>query len=741
MSQNSAEVVLVFPPGGDVPFSSFSPCLGNAYIAAYLNSRGVSAHIFNSVIPLTATETVQQILKKKPLLVGFTAFNTNYVSCCLLAREIKKHRPEIPVIFGGPMATVLSKEIIEENKSVDVCVRGEGEEVLFDIIERIRKASKLKYKFDKYILHSINGLTYKNGNDVIFTPPSNCLRREVKNNSNIDNYPSPYLSGTIEPKHATHLGIITARGCNQNCTYCNCAVLSDRKIFPHSVDRVISELNLISSLDDFDRPVPIQDDAFTLIPNRAETICERIISNKIKVPLSALVRCDQVTEQLLVLMRNAGFQSIGFSLESSTPRVLRNIGKVSPPKSRKDETFSREQYYIDCLGKNVKFAKELGFKPVFISVMVGLPGETRSEAINTIEYVKSLAVDMYMHNLFTIYPGTPIFNEHQSFGYEIEYLGNSKLFPTTKHTFNVRREIPFAESSNYKRTGILKDLTTMRKISLDTQNKTTFGFNSVIIMEDKLTSSVIRWLQENLVVNGNIIQIYSSKNAMTKNNRADAVSLTAYSSPSLNYEPYYVYSDLDIKHIISNRTVESGNEDLGIKIKLATTSYWYNNLDSDYEWANTVCVERSEEDVIFLINHLKSIQSKKGAVSSLSNAPFLPYFQGLCRWLKKSANCIAGDIAIIGPGDNIRLCWQGENLANFSNSYSEIMDMSLKRLECEKIRRGCSTCSAKEYCISCIYTAPLSSEDYCILRKSYNLNPSILTIKAFDELKMKLYRQ
>ena len=46
-------------------------------------------------------------------------------------------------------------------------------------------------------------------------------------------------------------------------------------------------------------------------------------------------------------MKQAGFVSIGFSLESAVPRILRTIGKVNPPNKKNSENIEREIEFIE----------------------------------------------------------------------------------------------------------------------------------------------------------------------------------------------------------------------------------------------------------------------------------------------------------------------------------------------------------------------------------------------------------
>ncbi len=142
-------------------------------------------------------------MERKPSVVGLTVYVTNYEASVLLAKAIKRVAPHVIVVFGRPTPSVQATNILQNIEEVD---------------------------------------------------------RHIKDY--LDKFPSPYLSGILPVTN--NAGVLTARGCNQNCTYCNCAVLSSRSILTHSVDRVIDELEYISQAGmPPNEEIQIFDDAFT----------------------------------------------------------------------------------------------------------------------------------------------------------------------------------------------------------------------------------------------------------------------------------------------------------------------------------------------------------------------------------------------------------------------------------------------------------------------------------------------
>lgn len=144
----------------------------------------------------------------------------------------------------------------------------------------------------------------------------------------------------------------------------------------HSIERVLAELEYIAAHQKRTGehyPVAIQDDAFTLLPPRAKALCQAIADRKLNLVFSCSTRADTVDEELIVLMREAGFSKIAFGLESAVPSVLRAIGKVRPPDWL-DLDLAPERQFLDRLRSSVLLAKRCGFK-VGVSIILGLPTE------------------------------------------------------------------------------------------------------------------------------------------------------------------------------------------------------------------------------------------------------------------------------------------------------------------------------------------------------------------------------
>lgn len=738
MNRTFIDILMVFPSGGDLYFTNFKHNLGSAYVIAYLKKHGFDADQFISDESYNVKECVKRIMSYNPRVVGFTVYETNFMQCALISNGLRTYKSDIIIIFGGPTPSVQSKEILESIRSVDLCVRREGEEIVHELLTNL---SKNEFNLNQADLSNIKGITFRKEDNIIINPESNILLSNQSIENYIDKYPSPYLSGIIPRSKAFPTGTVTARGCNQNCIYCNCAVISKRHIFLHSIKRVIEELTHLNEFTHFIQPVPINDDSFTILPTRAKKICEAIIESDIKIPLLCTTRCDTVTEELLDLMKQAGFVSIGFSLESAVPRVLKTIGKVSPPRNIYSQTYDKEIDFIQKLKHMTSYARKIGLNKVFVSIMVGLPGETIQDAQKTIEFVKKLDIDFYTHNLFHIFKGTPIYQDHEKYGYIIKPMGEkNKIILQNNFPFDVYK-IKLAPKCAKIQVDEILDYETLKIMSLVTKRtKQKNFFDNIIINCDFIKPSIVEWIQENLALNGAIIHLYSSKLNYLNSYEKNRMILFNELSPSQYYESYYWEPSYNA-FILKSGRMALYNEQIGIPLKPENTYKAIEEYKKGYgNMQYLIGIDNLPIDTEALYSFLVDLSKRKNIINYLIESNPLPQFQQLCRWTKNQANCQTLETGIIGNDDSIRICWFSDPIGNINTSFSKIK-LNLNRLKKENIKlRNCNDCKENETCLKCIFPKPLSAEKYCEYKKRCNTYESAKIINEFNIVKDFLFK-
>jgi anaerobic magnesium-protoporphyrin IX monomethyl ester cyclase len=736
-TEKNLYMVFVYPPANPSPDqrmrTHFRMCLGGAYIIAYLVQKGFTARYFLTDEPVSVSECAARIVAMRPRIVGFTVDNSNYFLCQVIAGAIKETIPGIIIIFGGLLPSLQSEVILSNNPYVDICARNESEETCVELLCLLNDAC---FDLKKAALDRVKGISYRLENQVFTNPDRNIFLANRNVPDFLDKYPSPYLTG-IAGFH--RMGIITARGCNQNCVFCACPVLSHHIIATYSIHRVIEELQYLAANlhQDKTASTDIFDDTFTLIPERALEICRKIIENKIKLSLACTTRCDKVDEELLDAMKEAGFTTIEFSLESAIPRILRIIGKVQPPNTTTDHHFDREKEFIEKLIKYVSYAKKIGIEQVYTSIMVGLPTETPKETQQTLALIHSLSpyLDLYGHNIFQARPGTPIFSYCSTYGIRVEQCENRVHYKTI-HTYE-SRQIPLAPKSNVEIMGINHDKKNIKSLALVLKNSNlnSIYFNKLILCADLIAKELIMWLREYLVISGSFIHIYPGLDSAKRNHQENDRVLGQYKALTTDYHAYYQSSSQGgIITLTPFRTVIWGQQ-CGVTIQLVNTELGLSSLASqiNIDKMHSICIDRAahKEDALRLHRVLKDLCT----TDDIFAAPVYPYMSSLCRWEKGDPNCSTLETLIVDSKNNIKTCWNGEPIGRVGMPFQALVE-NLKKIHLEtREKRDCQQCKQRIGCCKCIFPHPLSQGEYCDLKRAFNTGEPAGLLRTFDALK------
>lgn len=740
--EKNPHIIFVYPPASSTadPYKKthFKLCLGSAYIISYLVQQGFSARQFLAEEPINVKECAARILAEKPKAIGFTVDNANYFMCRLITGALKEMNPNVIIIFGGIVPTIHPGTILRTNPYVDICSRNESEETCLELLSRLDDAG---FDLKKASLEAVKGIAVQARGEILMTPERKVFFTHRRTPGFLDKYPSPYLSG-IAP--SPKMGVITARGCNQNCIFCICPTLSGRATITHSTDRVIEELDYIAKnlIHDNVPVVDIFDDTFTLIPGRALEICRKLIENKIRLPLACITRSDRINEELLDTMKEAGFKSLEFSLESAVPRILRVIGKVRHPNTKTDPDFEKEKEFIETFKKYIVYAKKIGIENVITSIMLGLPTETPREGQQTIDLIRSLHeyYDFYAHNAFQVFPGTPTFSTCETCGIKLEPCDN-QIHYRTIHPYDFKK-IPLAPKADVEFHAVKKDQYNIKILGFSIPPKNKIDVNSferVILCADIIAEELVLWLKEYLVVNGTFIQIYAGLNEAKRHHQDNQYALEKYPAPTNYYVAYYQsHKENGMMTLAPFRTYYGGKQ-CGLTINLVDTSAALPGSRFKINPLQSICIDREKEDPLRLVRGFLEFCPPGAPVGNLFDIPIYPHLSSLCRWenREKLANCKTLETVIIDRENNVKTCWNGKPvgkvgmplpgiLANLGNLHKETAN-----------QRGCKNCVKQAVCMKCIFPAPLPGDEYCNLKRDFPTEKAaemIRTVEFFKEL-------
>jgi anaerobic magnesium-protoporphyrin IX monomethyl ester cyclase len=334
-------------------------------------------------------EIKQRINDSNADVFGISSSFTPYHGEALgIAGIIKQWDKKKIVVMGGAHVSC-DPEGVLRSAFVDYAILGEGEVRFLLLLEQIGngKAGKIE---------EIDGIGYRKDGEIRI----NALQNFTKD---LDSLPYPARE-LLDPdryrmrkKRSTM--IITSRGCPHGCAYCSAHLVmgtSFRTRAPEAIVREMMECQEKHGIHIFD----IEDDNFTFDRQRAKQLMNLIIETfgEGEIELSAMngVSFASLDEELLMLMKKAGFKTVNLSYVSTDPSTKERMRR---PKAKTE------------FDEILKEAERIGLSVIAYAIL-GMPGQTIEEMADTSIYLMGKKV-LIGPSIYYPTPGTPLFERCQ----------------------------------------------------------------------------------------------------------------------------------------------------------------------------------------------------------------------------------------------------------------------------------------------------------------------------------------
>lgn len=383
-------IILSRDVGFAIPF-------GIAYLAGYLKQKGEDYKVLfwpdNSIF---LEKFVEDIIKEKPLLVGFGGLYPDLNVVSEIIKIFRKKNVDFPLIVGGQMVSP-TPEFSISITGADYGVVGEGEIILYNMVKRLRAGldsvelgGVACFVDDKYVF----GGPGEYIEDLSLLPE---IPYEIFPNKRwleIGKYYAriPQIHWRYSDRVVSIHG---GRGCPYKCNFC----------YHHSKARYRKVADMMKEADKLIQKYDANmlyfgDDLVLCSPKRATELVESIPKLSRSVEYSVSCRFDilsRIDDDLLLKMKKTGCRIMGLGIESGSDKILKTMNKGI--------TVAQVREGLSRLNK-------VGILPT-VSIMVGQDGETAEDFALSMKLMEDLVLQnrklQFAFTITTPFPGSPLY--------------------------------------------------------------------------------------------------------------------------------------------------------------------------------------------------------------------------------------------------------------------------------------------------------------------------------------------
>lgn len=378
--------VLLLNPPFNIAKAAYDTSLsvGLLSLASYLDNCGVPVQILDGARQDDFWERLS-LAAPSSEWAAFSVMTMQVGQALKVAEMIKKINPACRIIWGGPHPTFFPEQTIKHELIDIVCV-GEGEKTIQEIVSG-------------QALKNIEGIVYKEKGAFIMNRP-----RSLHNPAEM-----PLFNWELVPREIlerlTLIPSLTSRGCPHRCSFCINAILKN-SWRPRTAEQVLADLRAIKSKPYFaGKKLRFWDENFFVDIERAKKIVDGMIAQNLVIPWETTVRANylragMIDDDFMAKLKQSGCYLLSFGAESGCPRLLKKMKKDIDPE--------------DVI-RSAQMALRQGIIPQY-SFMIGLPGETRSEMMETLGLIDRLVklssqIQILGPQAFRPYPGSELYDE------------------------------------------------------------------------------------------------------------------------------------------------------------------------------------------------------------------------------------------------------------------------------------------------------------------------------------------
>lgn len=346
-----------------------------------------------------------------PDVLGLSNYAWNEELSYHFAQYVKSRSPRTLVAMGGPnypLVDEVRESFLRALPMVDAYVDGptyEGERAFVNLLERFIAAGQRVEALREERTPGVDWLDPRSGAFV--------RGGEVERIKDLDEIPSPYLAGLMDPFIPTGYFPMMqiSRGCPFTCAFCNSGVRSNNRVFAHSIANVKADLDYLAQRIKPQVTLCFADDNFGMY-ERDEELADYIGWLQDKYGWPRYIRTTtgkNKGERIIKVMRKVrGALPMTAAVQSMNPVVLKNIKR----DNIKLETYREIQRELESTGMQS-----------YGELILCLPGETKQSFLDAVEKLLDAGAKRISAHQLMLLHGAELANpeERAKFGFDTRF--------------------------------------------------------------------------------------------------------------------------------------------------------------------------------------------------------------------------------------------------------------------------------------------------------------------------------
>ncbi|MEK4339882.1 MULTISPECIES: B12-binding domain-containing radical SAM protein [Brevibacillus] len=376
------------------------------YLRSYTKPTFPDIELAEYTINDVTLNVVGDIYKRQPDIAAFSCYIWNIRETIDVIANLKKIRPDLPVIVGGPEVSYDADHWLRQHPEFDVIVLGEGEQTFLELMQAYDESFRTG---EPPRLKDVAGIAYRDGEHVRFSAP----RAQIEN---LDSIPSPFEEDLDELNNRV-VYFEASRGCPFKCQYCLSSIEDGVRYF--GLERV--KADLLRLISHGVKTIKFVDRTFNINKKYALEIFQFLIDNHNGTVFQFEITADILRADVL-----------DFLIENAPPGIFRFEIGVQSTNDETNRLVQRIQRF-DRLANTVTKIKNSKKIDQHLDLIAGLPEEDYDSFRKTFNDVFALRPEELQLGFLKMLRGTGVRARAANHGYiymdqaPYEILGNNVL--------------------------------------------------------------------------------------------------------------------------------------------------------------------------------------------------------------------------------------------------------------------------------------------------------------------------